>query len=222
MGHFQLILKIMTEKYNRPIRNTSRNVVKTIEWIAAICGIAVILENFGIVENISSVVANAGRAGVDFLPNLVDIVAHIPLPDFIMKTIAETKIAQDFNLLLNLATIWTVARLIATIFRLLGAQRSRVENIFGFLAKGIIVLILLSEGVKYAMGSETIDLFRGLIPFSTERGGDVPGWLANSNLREMAWAVSSSITSVFVGGWAYMSNIRPERKKKQVLEMMQA
>ena len=210
----------MKKIINRPLRNTARNGAKIIEWIAAICGIAVIFENFGIVENISSKVANAGRDMVAFLPNLVEVVAHIPLPDFIMRAVADTQMAQDFNLLLNLTAIWTVARLIAVIFRLMGAQRSKIENIFGILAKGIVVLILLSEGVKYATGSGTIDLFRGLIPFSTERGGDVPEWLANSNLREMAWAVCSSITGVLVGGWAYISNIRPERKKKQDKRMM--
>jgi len=162
--------------------------------------------------------ANAARQVIDFLPNLVEIVAHVPLPNFITQAIGGTKMAQDFNLLLNLAAIWTIARLIATIFRLMGAQRGKIENIFGIVTKSIFILALLSEGVKYVMGSDTIDLFRGLIPFSTERGGDVPGWLSNSNLREMAWAVCSSITGVLVGGWAYVSNIRPERRKKQERE----
>jgi len=208
----------MTEELNRPIRNWSRNIAKALEWLAALSGVAVIFDNLGIVKNISSILSSAVRKIIEFFPNLVEIVAHVPLPNFITQAIANTKMAQDFNVLLNLAAIWGIARIIATILRLLGAQRSKVENIFGLLTKSIIILALLSEGVKYAMGSDTIDLFRGLIPFSTERGGDVPGWLSDSNLREMAWAICSSITGVLVGGWAYVSNIKPERIKKQERE----
>lgn len=211
----------MTEELGKPVRNTCRNGAKIIEWIAALSIVAVIFDNLGIIKTISSLFSNAVRKIIEFLPNLVEIVAHVPLPNFITQAIAGTKIAQDFNVLLNLAAIWALARLTATIFRLMGAERSKIENIFGIITKGLIVLVLLSEGVKYAMGSQTIDLFRGLIPFSTERGGDVPGWLSNSNLREMAWAICSSITGVLVGGWAYMSNIRPERLKKQEKEYLE-
>jgi len=205
----------MIEELGKPIRNLFRNGAKTIEWIAALFAVAVIFENLGIIKIISSNLANAARIVIDFLPNLVEIVAHVPLPNFITQAIAGTKIAQDFNLLLNLAALWAVARLMATIFRLMGAKRGKFENIIGIIIKGLFVLVLISEGVKFAMGSETIDLFRGLIPFSMERGGDVPGWLSNSNLREMAWAICSSIAGVLVGGWAYLSNIRPRRLKKQ-------
>ena len=214
----EVLRAVITEDHHRPIRNTSRNIAKAIEWLAALSSVAVIFDNFGIVKSVSSIMSSAVRKIIDFFPNLVEIVAHVPLPNFITQAIANTKIAQDFNVLLNLVAIWGIARIIATIFRLLGAQRSKIENIIGIITKGIIILVLLSEGVKFVMGGDTVDLFRGLIPFSTERGGDVPGWLSNSNLREMAWAVSSSITGVLVGGWAYMSNIRPERKKKQEQE----
>ena len=212
----------MTEALGKPIRNSFRNGAKIIEWIAALSIVAVIFENLGIVKNISSILASVSRKAINLLPNLVEIVANVPLPNFITQAIANTKMAQDFNLLLNLAALWAVARLFATIFRLMGAERGKIENIFGFIIKGLIVLVLLSEGVKFAMGSETIDLFRGLIPFSMERGGDVPGWLSDSNLREMAWAACSSLAGVFVGGWAYMSNIRPGRLKKQEEEYLQA
>jgi len=212
----------MTEKVGKPIRNSFRNGAKIVEWIAALFTAAVIFENFGIIKSISSVLANAARVIIDFLPNLVEIVAQVPLPNFITQGIANTKIAQDFNLLLNLLALWALARLIATLFRLMGAERSKVENIFGLVTKGLILLALLSEGVKFVMGSETIDLFRGLIPFSMERGGDVPGWLSNSNLREMAWAICSSLAGVLVGGWAYLSNIRPGRLKKEEEEYLEA
>lgn len=212
----------MTENLGKPVRNTFRNVAKIIEWIAAISFIAVIFENLGIVKNIASILAFAARKIIDILPNLVEIVANVPLPNFIIQAIANTKMAQDFNLLLNLAAVWGIARLIATLLKILGAERSKVENIVGFIAKSLFVIALLSEGIKFLMGNNTIDLFRGLIPFSTEKGGDVPGWLADSNLREMAWAVCSSITGVLVGGWAYISNIRPGRLKKQELEYLKA
>ena len=205
----------MTEELGKPIRNSFRFGAKIIEWIAALSAAAIIIENLGFVENVSSIVAIPARKVMDILPNLADIVAHIPFPNFITQAIANTKMVQDFNLLLNLGALWAVARLIATIFRLVGAERSKVENIFGIVIKGLILLAFLSEGVKFAMGSDTIDLFKGLIPRFVEKGGDVPGWLSNNTLRELAWVVSSSITGLLVGVWAYKSNIRPGRLKRQ-------
>ncbi|PHS77906.1 MAG: hypothetical protein COB56_01480 [Robiginitomaculum sp.] len=210
----------MSETLNRPLRNTPRNGAKIVEWVVVASGAAVIFENLGIAKTISSFVANFARSVIDFLPNFVDVITNIPLPDFIIQAIANTKFAQDVNLLLSLAVIWAAARLIATIFRLMGAQRGKVENIFGTFTKVLIGLVLLSEGVKFAFGMDTIDLFRGLIPFAIEKGGDVPEWLAKSNTRELAWAICSSITGVLMGVWAYLSNIRPEQIKKEEKEYL--
>lgn len=211
----------MTEEFDKPVRNKFRFGAKIIEWIAALSIVAIIIENLGFVESVSSIVAMPARKVTDVLPNLVDIVAHIPFPNFITQAIAGTKMAQDFNLLLNLAALWAVAKLIATIFRLVGAERSKAENIFGIVIKGVILLAFLSEGVKLAMGSETIDLFKGLIPLSMKNGGDVPGWLSNNNLRELAWVVSSAISGLLVGVWAYRSNIRPGRLMRQEAEELE-
>jgi hypothetical protein len=199
----------MTEELDKPVRNKFRFGAKIIEWIAALSIAAIIVENLGFIENISSIIAMPARKVAGILPNLVEIVAFVPFPNFITQAIADTKMAQDFNLLLNLAALWIVARLIVTIFKLFGAERSIGENIFAFIIKGLVVLALLSEGVRFAMGSGTIDLFKGLIPLSTKNGSDVSGWLSNNNLRELAWVVSSSITAVLVGIWAYRSNIKP-------------
>jgi len=203
------------------IQNSCRFVAKLIEWFAALSVAAIIIENLGFVENVTSIVAIPARKITDDVPNMIEIVAHIPFPSSITQTISDTKMAQDLNLLLNLAAIWVGARIIATLFGLIGAERSKLENIFGFLIKGLIVLALLSEGVKLAMGSDTIDLFKGLIPLSMKNGGDVPGWLSNNNLREIIWVISSSISGLLVGIWAYRSNIRPGRLKKQETAMQE-
>lgn len=212
----------MVKTLNRPIRNTNRNGAKIVEWVAATSGAAVVLDNLGVFKSITSFIANFAQKVIDFLPNFAEIVVHVPLPDFISQAVANTKLAQDINLLLNLAVIWGVARLLAFILRFMGAQRSKVENVFGAFTKILIGLLLLSEGVKFVFGLDTFDLFRGLIPFATEKGGDIPKWLAQSNLREMAWAICSSIVGVLMGIWAYLSNIRPDRKKKQEKELQEA
>ncbi len=205
----------MTGATDTPVRNKFRLGAKIIEWSAALSIAAIIIENLGFIKNISSVVAIPARKATNVLPNLAEIVANVPFPNFITQTFANTKMAQDFNLLLNLVALWAVARIIATIFKLMGAERGKAENIFSFVIKGAILLALLSEAVKFAMGSETIDLFKGLIPLSMNNGGDVPGWLSSNNLRELAWVISSSITGLLVGVWAYRSHIRPGRLMRQ-------
>ena len=92
----------MTETLGKPVRNSFRLGAKIIEWIAALSAAAIIIENLGFIEKISSIVAMPARKVIDVLPNLVEIVAYVPFPNFITQAIANTKMAQDFNLLLNL------------------------------------------------------------------------------------------------------------------------
>ncbi len=198
----------MTEETGKPVRNTFRFGAKIIEWIAALSITAIIIENLGFVENISSVVAGPARKLSDALPNLVEYVAQIPFPSSMTQAVSDTKMAQDFNLLLNLVALWVVGRLLVGLFRLIGAKRSKAENAFSILVKLLIVLALLSEAVRFAMGSGTIDLFEGLIPLFMKNGGDIPGWLSNNNLREIIWVVSSAITGLLLAIWTYRSHIK--------------
>lgn len=195
-----------------PIRTGLRTISKTVEAIAVLSGVAVILKNIGIFETASTFIANTVERVLALLPNLFDIVVNLPLPGWIANIISKLEAIQDISLLLNLSIIWAAARLVSLFARIIGARRGKIENIVGLVTKLVIVGVLLSEGVNFLLGNGTIDAFRGLIPFLTEKGGDVSDFLVNSQTRERAWAISSAVGAAFVAGWGYISNIRPLRR----------